>query len=69
MGMFDRPKSLSELEEDREHGEAEVGVLKQRLIKKRIEEKLGKGGMNMFKTKGGDSRSMFQRAYNWLKSH
>ncbi len=53
MPLFKQPKSLAELEEEREHEEAEVSVLKQRLLRKRLEEKMGKGGMRYFRDKNG----------------
>lgn len=66
MGFLKGDKSLAELAEEREHGEAEVSVLQQKVMKKQLEDKLGKGSLKYFK--GNDGRPIWSRVYNWLKN-
>lgn len=65
--IFQRQKPLSELEDEREHEEAEVSLLKQRVMRKQLEEKMGKGGMRYFKDKNGVP--VWKRIENWLKTY
>jgi len=67
MGFLQREKSLAELEEEKEHEEAEVSVLQQRVLKRQLEEKMGKGGLKYFK--GSNGQTMWSKVYAWLKSH
>ncbi len=67
MPIFGREKSLSELEEEREVEEAKVSLLRQRLMKKELEQKMGKGSLNFFKSK--DGVPVWKRVESWLKTH
>ncbi|KKL98819.1 hypothetical protein LCGC14_1820680, partial [marine sediment metagenome] len=48
-GIFRRSKTLTELEEEREHEEAEVSVLHQKVLKSRLQGRLGRGATKYFK--------------------
>ncbi len=65
--IFQRQKSLAELEEEREHEESEVSLLKQRVLKRELEGKLGKGSLRHFKQE--DGRISWRRVLNWIKTH
>ena len=65
--IFKREKTLAELEEEREHGEAEVSVLHQKVLKRELERKMGKGSLKHFKDDGG--KTVWSRVVNWLKTH
>lgn len=65
--FFKREKSLAELEEEREHEESEVSLLRQKVLRRELEGKLGKGSLKYFK--GDDGRTVWSRVYNWIKTH
>lgn len=68
MGLFDtfKPKkSLSELEEEREINEAELSVVKQRVLKKELEAR----GAELSAFKGSDGKPVWSRVINWIKTH
>lgn len=68
MPLFEREKSLSELEEEKEHEEARVSLLRQRLMRKELEQKMGsKGALSFFKSK--DGVPVWKRVEAWLKTH
>ena len=70
MGFMQSPKSLTELEDEKEQTEAEVDVLRQRVLKKQLEAKLGKGAANnpAFKEDSGGGIS-WKKVLTWLKTH
>jgi hypothetical protein len=63
--VFQPKKTLSELEEEREVGEAEISVLQQRVLKKELE----KRGAELSSFKGNDGKPVWSRVINWVKSH
>lgn len=67
VNIFKREKSLTELEEEREHEESEVSLLKQKVLRRELEQKMGKGSLRYFK--GEDGKTAWSRVYAWLKSH
>jgi hypothetical protein len=69
MSFLKPEKSLSEIEEESIHEEAMINLKQKQLVRKQIEEKLGKGGMGLFKAKGEGEEGVLKKAANWLKSH
>ena len=68
MSIFNKQEpTLSEIEDAREHEEAQVSLLQQRVMRKQLEEKMGKGSIKHFK--GQDGKPMWNRVYQWLKAH
>lgn len=68
MGMLDslKPKkTIAELEEEREHNEAEISVLRQRILKKELE----KRSADLDAFRGSDGKVSWKRVANWLKTH
>lgn len=65
--IFKREKSLTELEEEREHEESEVSLLRQKVLRRELESRMGKGSLKYFK--GEDGQTAWSRVYNWVKSH
>lgn len=65
--LFKGEQSLSEIEEEKEHIGAEVSLLEQKLRKKQLEDKIGKGGLKYFK--GADGKPVWSRVIQWLKTH
>lgn len=65
--IFKRERTLAELEEEREHEESEVSLLKQKVLKRELERKMGKGSLKYFK--GEDGRTAWSRVLNWVKTH
>ncbi len=63
---FKRERSLSELEEATEHEQAEVSLLRQRVMKRQLEQRLGKGGLKYFKDKNGIP--VWVKVRKWLES-
>ena len=62
-----REKTVSELEEEREHGEAEISVLKQKVLKRELEKRMGEGSAKYFKDDKG--KTSWGKIYQWLKTH
>jgi len=69
MGFFKQEKTLAEIEEQSAQEDAIIDLKKKQLIRKGIEEKLGGGGMGLFKAKGDNEESIFKKAATWLKNH
>ena len=65
--IFKREKTLAELEEEREHEESEVSLLRQKVLRRELENKMGKGSLKYFK--GEDGRPVWSKVYNWIKTH
>jgi len=65
--LFQSEKSLSEIEEEKEQVGAEVSLLRQKVLKKQLESKLGKGSLKYFK--GEDGKPMWSKVWQWLKTH
>jgi len=69
MGLLKPDKTLAEIEEDTIREDAMVEYRRKQLIRKQIEERLGKGGMKLFKAKGDNEENVISKAANWLKTH
>ena len=67
MGFLQREKSLAEIEEEKEHEEAMVDLRKQQVMRRQLEEKMGKGSLKYFKD--GNGQTAWARVYQWLKNH
>ena len=65
--IFKREKTLAELEEEREHEESEVSLLHQKVLRRELENKMGKGSLKYFK--GNDGQTAWSKVYNWIKTH
>lgn len=65
MDSFKPKKSIAELEEEREGNEAEISVLRQRILKKELERR----NADISAFKGADGKTSWQRVINWLKTH
>jgi hypothetical protein len=69
MGLLKPDKTLAEIEEDTIREDAMVEYRRKQLIRKQIEERLGNGGMKLFKAKGDNEQNIISKAANWLKTH
>ena len=69
MGLLKPDKTLAEIEEDTIREDAMVEYRRKQLIRKQIEERLGKGGMKLFKAKGDNEENVISKAANWLKTN
>lgn len=65
MDSFKPKKSIAELEEERELNEAEISVLRQRVLKKELERR----NVDVSSFKGSDGKTSWSRVVNWLKTH
>jgi len=68
MGVMDsfKPKrSISELEEERETNEAEISVMRQRVLKRELERR----SADVSSFKDSDGKTSWSRITNWLKTH
>jgi len=69
MGLLKPDKTLAEIEEDTIREDAMVEYRRKQLIRKQIEERLGKGASKLFKAKGDNEGNVISKAANWLKTH
>ena len=67
--MFKKEKTLTELQEEEEHLNAEVSVSRKKVLLDRLEAKLGKGSAKRFSSNGKKSGIDFQRIKAWLKNN
>lgn len=58
-------KSIEELEEEKEHNEAEISLLEQEVMKKELKKK----GAELSAFKGADGQPVWARIKNWLSTH
>jgi hypothetical protein len=69
MGLLKPDKTLAEIEEDTIREDAMVEYRRKQLIRKQIEERLGKGASKLFKAKGDSEQNVISKMANWLKTH
>ncbi len=67
VGFLRRRRTLAELEDEGEQEEAETSLLEKKVLKKRLEERLGKGSTQYFKDERG--APAWKKVKQWLKTH
>jgi hypothetical protein len=69
MPLFQREKTLSELQEQDDRLDTELSIAKKRSMIKELEAKAGAGGWKMFSNDGTKRGISWGRVWDWLKKH
>jgi hypothetical protein len=69
MSLLKKQKTLAELQEEDETLDTEISVSRKRLMLKRLDDKLGKGGWKMFSSNGKIAGIDWGKVWVWLKNN
>ena len=69
MGIFNKDKSLEEMEEEHQLLKEKRNILEEKAAIKALEDRMGKGGWRAFSSNGKRSGFSVKSALNWLKGH
>lgn len=67
--MFNREKSLAELQEEDERLDSEISVSRKKVLLKSLDSRMGKNSWKLFSNNGQKSGIDFHRIINWLKNN